>query len=84
MKVKNLAPAGVWKKRYKHIVDFEQMLIDEGTTVVKLFLNISKDEQKERLEARLAEKAKHWKFNPADLDERALWDDYAIRVRAMP
>jgi polyphosphate kinase 2 (PPK2 family) len=52
------------------------MLTDEGTTIVKLFLNISKDEQKERLQARLEEPDKNWKFNTADLADRALWDDY--------
>ncbi|MGH7213395.1 MAG: polyphosphate kinase 2 family protein, partial [Tepidisphaeraceae bacterium] len=48
----------------------------EGTTILKFFLHISKDEQKERLQARLDDKAKHWKFNPADLVERARWNDY--------
>jgi PPK2 family polyphosphate:nucleotide phosphotransferase len=62
--------------RYEHIRNFEQMLVDEGTTVVKFFLHISADEQQERLEARLADPAKHWKFNPADLAEREHWDGY--------
>ena len=52
------------------------MLADEGTTIVKIFLNISKDEQKERLQARLEEPDKNWKFRKGDLDDRALWDDY--------
>ena len=52
------------------------MLAEEGTTIVKIFLNISKDEQKERLQARLDNPAKHWKFNPDDLKDRARWDDF--------
>lgn len=52
------------------------MLTDEGTTIVKLFLNISKDEQKQRLQDRLDEPDKNWKFSKADLKDRALWDDY--------
>jgi len=75
-RVKNLVPKEVWLRRYKHINDFERMLSDEGVTIVKFFLHISKDEQKQRLEARLAKPEKHWKFNPADLKERERWDDY--------
>jgi PPK2 family polyphosphate:nucleotide phosphotransferase len=62
--------------RYRHIREFERMLVEEGTTVVKVFLHISKDEQRERLQARLAEPAKNWKFNRGDLDVRKQWDDY--------
>jgi PPK2 family polyphosphate:nucleotide phosphotransferase len=76
VRVKNLVADEVWEKRYRHIREFERMLTDEGTTIVKLFLNISKDEQKERLQARLEEPDKNWKFNTADLADRALWDDY--------
>lgn len=65
-----------WKRRYRHIVDFEQMLADEGTTIIKLFLHISRDEQRERLQARLADPAKNWKFDEGDLVPRARWDDY--------
>jgi PPK2 family polyphosphate:nucleotide phosphotransferase len=75
-RVRNLVPKEVWSRRYKHINDFERMLSDEGVTIVKFFLHISKDEQKQRLEARLARPEKHWKFNPADLKERERWDDY--------
>ena len=64
------------ERRCAHIRHFEQLLIDRGTTILKCFLHISKDEQKERLEARLADPAKHWKFDPADLDERKSWDAY--------
>lgn len=62
--------------RYEHINAFEKMLTDNGTVILKFFLHISKEEQKERLQARLDDPAKHWKFNPGDLKERALWDDY--------
>jgi PPK2 family polyphosphate:nucleotide phosphotransferase len=62
--------------RYRHIVEFERMLSDEGTTLVKVFLHISKDEQKERLQARVDDPAKNWKFNPADLETRKRWDEY--------
>ncbi|MDB9741808.1 polyphosphate kinase 2 family protein [Akkermansiaceae bacterium] len=76
VKVKNIYPESVWQKRYQHIIDFEKMLSDEGVTIVKIFLNISKDEQKERLQARLDDPSKHWKFNPGDLDDRKRWDDF--------
>ncbi len=76
VRVKNIYPKSVWKPRYKHIVDFEKMLVDEGTTIIKFFLHISKDEQKRRLQARLDNPAKHWKFNPDDLKDRAQWDEF--------
>ncbi len=64
------------EQRYAHINDFERMLHETGTTIIKCFLHISKEEQKERFQARLDEPHKTWKFNPGDLEERALWDDY--------
>ncbi len=76
VRVHNLVPREVWEKRYAQINAFEKMLTEEGTTIVKFFLHISKEEQKERLLARVADPTKHWKFNPADLKERALWDEY--------
>jgi PPK2 family polyphosphate:nucleotide phosphotransferase len=76
VKVKKLFPDKVWKQRYRHIVEFERMLAEEGTTIVKIYLHISKDEQKERLESRLVNPDKHWKFNPDDLKDRALWSDF--------
>ncbi len=76
VRVRKIFPESVWSKRYDHIVNFEKMLADEGTTIVKIFLHISKNEQKERLQSRLNEPEKNWKFNPGDLDDRALWDDY--------
>ena len=63
-------------KRFRHIREFERMLTDEGTTIVKVFLHISKDEQAERLQARLDEPDKNWKFSTGDLAERKRWDDY--------
>ncbi|HQE92474.1 MAG TPA: polyphosphate kinase 2 family protein [Anaerolineae bacterium] len=76
VRVHNLVPPEVWRRRYAHINDFERMLTEEGTTILKFFLHISKDEQKARLQARLDEPEKRWKFNVGDLGERALWDDY--------
>lgn len=66
------------KRRYQQINDFERMLSETGTTIIKCFLHISKEEQKERLQERLDDPTKHWKFNPKDLDERALWDQYIV------
>ncbi|MEM6916349.1 MAG: polyphosphate kinase 2 family protein [Verrucomicrobiota bacterium] len=76
VRVREIFPESVWSKRYEHIVNFEQMLADEGTTIVKIFLHISRDEQKERLQARLDESDKNWKFNPGDLVDRALWPKF--------
>ena len=76
VRVKELVPEHRWSNRYDHIRTFEKMLADEGTTIVKLFLNISRDEQAERLRARLDEPDKNWKFRRGDLEDRALWDDY--------
>lgn len=78
VRVKGLVAEQVWSRRYEHIRAFEEMLSDEGTTIVKLFLNISQDEQKERLEARLDEPNKNWKFRKGDLEDRALWDAYQV------
>ena len=75
-RVHKLVPAEEWKQRYKEINDFERMLARNGTLVLKFFLHISKDEQKERLQDRLDDPAKHWKFDPNDLHEREHWDDY--------
>jgi PPK2 family polyphosphate:nucleotide phosphotransferase len=64
------------RRRYAAINAFEKILAEEGTEILKFYLNIDKTEQKKRLEDRLAEKSKHWKFNPGDLKERAVWGDY--------
>ncbi|MDE0826739.1 MAG: polyphosphate kinase 2 family protein [Akkermansiaceae bacterium] len=76
VRVKKIYPEKVWKRRYQHVVDFERMLADEGTVIVKLFLHISKEEQKQRLEARLVNPAKYWKFNPDDLKDRSRWGKF--------
>jgi len=76
VRVHNLAPPEVWGRRYAHIAAFEKLLADEGTTLLKFFLHIDLDEQKERLQARLDEPEKRWKFSTGDLAERKLWADY--------
>jgi PPK2 family polyphosphate:nucleotide phosphotransferase len=76
VRVKKLFPDEVWKRRQRHVIEFERMLAEEGTTIVKIFLHISKDEQRQRLESRLENPAKHWKFNPDDLADRARWEDF--------
>ena len=76
VRVRKLAPEKVWRPRYGHIRDFEQLLVESGTTVIKCYLHISKEEQAQRLQARLDDPAKHWKFRRGDLADRALWADY--------
>lgn len=76
VRVHKLAPAEVWQRHYAQIVEFERMLAEEGTTILKFFLHISPEEQKQRLLERLQDPAKHWKYNPGDLKERLLWKDY--------
>ena len=76
VRVNELVPKEVWKKRYEHINHFERLLADSGVTILKFFLHISKEEQKERFQERLDRKEKNWKFNPSDLKTRAKWDDY--------
>jgi len=76
VRIHDLVPRERWSKRYRHIREFERMLSDEGTRIVKLFLNISKEEQRERLQARLDEPDKNWKFRAGDLKDREAWDDY--------
>jgi len=75
-RVRKLASASTIDKRYESINAFEEDLVDTGTTVVKCFLHISAEEQRERLLARLDNPHKHWKFSPGDVDDRALWDQY--------
>ena len=76
VRVRELAPKHVVEQRYDQINAFERHLADNGVTILKFYLHISKEEQKERLQARLDDPTKHWKFNPDDLKERELWDDY--------
>jgi PPK2 family polyphosphate:nucleotide phosphotransferase len=76
VRVKGLVDDAVWMRRYDEINDFERLLANNGTRIVKFYLHISREEQKERLQARLDEPGKHWKFRAGDLDDRSLWDDY--------
>lgn len=83
VRVHQLVPREVWEKRYDHINAFERLLADEGTTVLKFFLHISKKEQAQRFLARLDRGHKRWKFNPGDLDERAYWGEYTSAYEEM-
>ena len=75
-RVRKLAPEKAIEQRYEQINAFEKLLVETGTTILKFMLHISKDEQTERLQERLDDPAKHWKFNPSDLEDREHWDDY--------
>ncbi len=83
VRVHNLVPQKIWERRYDHINDFERILVDEGTTILKFFLHIDLDEQKSRLEARLKEPDKQWKFRIQDIEERRKWDDYIAAYEAV-
>jgi len=83
VRVHGLVPEPVWEKRYDHINAFEKLLADEGTTILKFFLHISKKEQAERFLARLDRPHKRWKFNPDDLAERNHWKDYTAAFEEM-
>lgn len=83
VRVKQLAPAPLIEQRYEHINQFEKMLSDHGTKVVKVMLHISEDYQLSRLRRRLERPDKQWKFNPGDLKERARWDDYMHAYEVM-
>ncbi|MDX2136730.1 MAG: polyphosphate kinase 2 family protein [Chloroflexota bacterium] len=76
VRVNEIVPKTVWEKRYDRINEFERLLVDSGTTILKFYLHISKDEQRERLQARLDDPSKHWKFSVGDLPVRERWDDY--------
>lgn len=76
VRVHKLVPEKVWRKRYDQINDFERLLCEEGATILKFYLHIDKAEQKTRLQARLDDPQKHWKFSLGDLEERELWPDY--------
>ncbi len=78
VRVRELVPEKVWKRRYQHINNFEKLLSDEGTTILKFFLHISKGEQKKRFMERINNASKNWKFNPGDIDERQLWNEYML------
>ena len=76
VRVRGIVPEDVWRHRYPMINEFEHLLTLNRTTILKFFLHISRDEQKRRLESRLADPAKHWKFSSEDIRERAYWDHY--------
>lgn len=76
VRVKELVEEARWRRRYEHIEAFERLLADEGTAIVKLYLHIGKDYQRERFQRRLRRPDKQWKFNPQDLVERERWDAY--------
>jgi PPK2 family polyphosphate:nucleotide phosphotransferase len=81
VRVREIVPETVWRRRYGHIVDFERMLTDEGTRVLKFFVNVSRDEQRERLQDRVDDPEEQWKFRLGDLEDRALWDEYQLAFR---
>lgn len=83
VRVHNLVPKATWSKRYHQINEFERMLVEEGTTIVKFFLHISHDEQLSRLKARLKNPDKNWKFSHQDLEERKLWPEYIKAYEAV-
>jgi PPK2 family polyphosphate:nucleotide phosphotransferase len=76
VRVHEMVPRDVWERRFSQINDFERMLSEEGTTILKFFLHIDQKEQKKRLQQRLDDPLKRWKFSAADLAERKLWDQY--------
>jgi PPK2 family polyphosphate:nucleotide phosphotransferase len=76
VRVRNLAPESVWQQRYEQINQFEKLLAETGTTILKFFLYISKEEQRERFEARLQDPRKNWKFSMGDVEDRGYWGDY--------
>jgi PPK2 family polyphosphate:nucleotide phosphotransferase len=83
VRVHNLVPAERWGRRYDHINEFERLLADEGTTILKFYLHISKEEQRQRLQSRLDRPHKHWKFKRGDLEERKLWPEYMKAYEVM-
>ncbi len=83
VRVHELVPEERWRKRYGHIRDFEKMLTDEGMTIVKFFLAIDREEQRQRFQERVDDPAKRWKFSFGDLEERKRWDEYRAAFEEM-
>jgi polyphosphate kinase 2 (PPK2 family) len=81
--VRNLVPPQVWGARYDEINEFESELVANGTTIVKVAMFVSLDEQRTRLAQRLERPDKYWKYNPGDIDERALWPAYQEAYQAV-
>ena len=84
VRVHELAPEDVWERRYRHVREWERMLTDEGTSVLKVFLHVSRDEQRARLQERLDDPEKRWKFRRGDLDDRARWDEFLVAYEDVP
>jgi PPK2 family polyphosphate:nucleotide phosphotransferase len=83
VRVHQLVPESAWRPRYEQINQFERMLTDNDVTILKFYLHISREEQRERLAARLEDPAKYWKFSAGDLDERKRWDEYTTAYEEM-
>jgi PPK2 family polyphosphate:nucleotide phosphotransferase len=83
VRVRQLAPESVWRPRYEQINQFERILTQNGVTILKFLLHISREEQRERLLARLDDPAKYWKFSPGDVDDRNRWDQYSEAFEEM-
>jgi PPK2 family polyphosphate:nucleotide phosphotransferase len=83
VRVHSLVPTEVWGRRFRHINDWERTLVEEGTTIVKFFLALDADEQRERLQARFDDPTKRWKFRLGDLEERKRWSDYVAAFEAV-
>ena len=81
VRVHRLVPRETWSARYDQINEFERMLTENGVRILKFFLHVSREEQRERLKSRLDDPKKNWKFQAGDLDERKLWDDYTEAYR---
>jgi len=82
VRVHNFVPKTAWSRRYDQINAWERTLVEEGTTIVKFFLNITADEQRQRFQERVDDPTKQWKFKMSDLDERKLWDEYQAAFEA--
>lgn len=83
VRVHNIVPESVWRPRYEHINNFEKLLAETGTKIIKFYLHISKEEQRERFQSRLDEPEKNWKFSLEDLEKRKLWGDYMAAFEEM-
>jgi PPK2 family polyphosphate:nucleotide phosphotransferase len=81
VRVHELVPREVWSQRYDQINQFERILAENGVVILKFFLHVSRDEQRDRLIERVEDKTKNWKFSAGDLDERARWDEYTAAYR---
>ena len=83
VRVDNIVPENVWRPRYEQINNFEKLLTNTGTTILKFYLHISKNEQRERFQERINTPAKNWKFTFEDLEKRKQWDDYMLAYEEM-